>query len=356
MMDLSSVEQITATAPGTGDFVFAPLSGTSRQTFLAALGVGGVCVYMAEAGSQWECREGMVGSDGRLLREPVILDSSAAGAAVNFTAPTRVYIPAGWATAPDGPLLVTAGLAMTQRHPLEFLCMMTSPGQAVLLPPAGTWPDGTELTLHSVQGYSFAVKLSDGTMVAPQVDAGMVLVALALPDGWFCRLVGGSAWPVGGLAWFAADEVPVCWVPATGRTIPRTSLLGAALVAGSCPWGSGNGTSTVHLPNFQCRVLVGQDRSSAGLVTAAGSGVDATRLGATGGSEFLQTHTHTPGKVGSATTFSGIIPLDGNVRSVLATGYPTPTPVGSTGVGASQNVQLTKILWPCIFAGEEVTL
>jgi microcystin-dependent protein len=56
----------------------------------------------------------------------------------------------------------------------------------------------------------------------------------------------------------------------------------------------GNGASTFGVPNELSRVRIPVDTSgAAGRITAAGSGVNGTTMGAAGGSQFLQTHSHT---------------------------------------------------------------
>ncbi len=55
----------------------------------------------------------------------------------------------------------------------------------------------------------------------------------------------------------------------------------------------GNGATTFGVPNELSRLRLPVDTSgSAGRVTAAGSGVNGTTLGAAGGSEFMQIHNH----------------------------------------------------------------
>ena len=124
----------------------------------------------------------------------------------------------------------------------------------------------------------------------------------------------------------------------------------------------GNGVSTFGVPDERARARIALDTLSvatgtyAGRLTAAGSGVNGTTLGAAGGSEFLQTHTHTvtdPGHVHAIHGSSQNIINNVSVTAPQASGwtssggtlfgYTDSTTAGisatnSTGSGSSQNV------------------
>ena len=121
----------------------------------------------------------------------------------------------------------------------------------------------------------------------------------------------------------------------------------------------GNGASTFGVPDERARARVALDTLSiatgtyAGRITAAGSGVNGTTLGAAGGSEFLQTHAHTasvtdPGHThtaaalnlsgtGFALTFGSGSPV-ASTTTVANSLTGISVAVNGTGSGSSQNV------------------
>lgn len=83
------------------------------------------------------------------------------------------------------------------------------------------------------------------------------------------------------------------WHICDGSTRPRTDPLFVSLGIGSWAFGPGNGTTTYTLPDFRGRVPIGVDASGANRVTSAGSGIDSNTIGASGGNQAAQQHTHT---------------------------------------------------------------
>lgn len=80
-----------------------------------------------------------------------------------------------------------------------------------------------------------------------------------------------------------------------GATYSTSAYTALAAVLGSTF--GGNGITTFGVPDERNRARVGLDvtinTTTAGRLTAAGSGVNGTTMGAAGGSQFTQTHTHT---------------------------------------------------------------
>jgi microcystin-dependent protein len=138
----------------------------------------------------------------------------------------------------------------------------------------------------------------------------------------------------------------------------NTSSLFPALGAMLGSTFGGNGVTTFGIPDFRNRFALPVDLSGQGRVTNATSGVDGTLLGATGGSQSMQAHTHLDnGHIHSGTfTVGGLPMIIGNAQTQLANGgsaqvlnlqsgttaniaTPTGTAVLATaGVGASQNM------------------
>jgi microcystin-dependent protein len=101
--------------------------------------------------------------------------------------------------------------------------------------------------------------------------------------------------PIGTIRPFAGASVPALHVLCDGRAVSRTTYAALFSALGTA-WGSGDGSTTFNVPDLRGRVLVGKDDmggTAANRVTSAGSGINAAVLGASGGSQFLQAHTHT---------------------------------------------------------------
>lgn len=136
--------------------------------------------------------------------------------------------------------------------------------------------------------------------------------------------------------WAGAEaSVPSGWLICGGQAISRTTFAALFAVIGTT-WGAGDGSTTFNVPDMRGRVGVGKDDmngTAANRVTAAGSGITGTTLGATGG---LETHTLTVAEIPSHTHTVPIIGSSGTVTSRAgggATGTTTTLTSSSTGSG-----------------------
>ena len=152
-----------------------------------------------------------------------------------------------------------------------------------------------------------------------------------------------SVLPAGIIFDTAATVAPTGWLFCDGSAVSRTTY--AALFAAiGTTYGAGNGTTTFNLPDSRGRTRAGKDDMggvAANRLTAVGSGITGTTLGANGGSEAhtlttaqLPQHNHSipwsPGNAGGAAG-SGV---------VFAGTAATTT--GNQGTGSShQNTQPT---------------
>jgi microcystin-dependent protein len=94
--------------------------------------------------------------------------------------------------------------------------------------------------------------------------------------------------PVGCIFPYAGATAPTGWLFCNGQAVSRTVESQLFAVLGTT-YGAGNGTTTFNLPDLRGRVIIGKDTTtgSANRVTTAGSNIDSTVLGATGGAEEL---------------------------------------------------------------------
>jgi microcystin-dependent protein len=121
----------------------------------------------------------------------------------------------------------------------------------------------------------------------------------------------------------------------------------------------GNGITTFAVPDELSRMRLAWDfTGSANRVTAAGSGINGLQMGATGGSQFMQSHNHTSpaltdpthahgkviSQVGASNTVVGNGPVPavaGGSTDVASTGITLAPNVGTSGSGGSQNMPPT---------------
>ncbi len=162
---------------------------------------------------------------------------------------------------------------------------------------------------------------------------------------------GGLA-PTGVVLPFAGAAAPTGWLLCDGATVSRTTY--ATLFASiGTTYGAGDGSTTFALPDLKGRVPAGKE-AAASRLTSAGSGVDGSTLGATGGAEThtlstaqMPSHGHptrisTAVQAGAASSATGGLMLytSGNANYSEFTGTPSTTAgqqIGGTGGGNSHN-------------------
>jgi microcystin-dependent protein len=160
--------------------------------------------------------------------------------------------------------------------------------------------------------------------------------------------------PVGALVPCLLAAAPANWLLCHGQAVSRTTY--AALFAAiGVVAGAGNGTTTFNLPDLRGRVPLGRDNmggTPANRVTVAVTGLDATALGAAGGSQLLHAHTHGVTDPGHTHGFTGDavngVGADTSGMDVgIGVGGPggtiasatTELTVNSAGTGGAQNLQ-----------------
>lgn len=101
--------------------------------------------------------------------------------------------------------------------------------------------------------------------------------------------------PVGALMPFAGASAPAGWLLCGGQAVSRTTYSALFAVVGTT-YGVGDGSTTFNVPDLRGRVLAGKDDmggAAANRLTSGVSGVTGTTLGAAGGDQRIQDHTHT---------------------------------------------------------------
>lgn len=213
-------------------------------------------------------------------------------------------------------------------------------------------------------------------------------VTLTDPNGvqiWTMDPVGPNAGlgssgsvPIGGQIPYAGTSAPTGYLLCDGSAVSRTTYAALFAIAGTA-YGSGDGSTTFNVPDKRGRTSVGKDDMggvAANRITVGVSGIAGTTLGAAGGNQAQQTHTHSvtdpththtvtdpthhhtetfnpnafgntagPGAAGTATggpTDSALNTKDAATGVTIAAAS-TGITIASAGAGASQNVQPSQV-------------
>lgn len=168
---------------------------------------------------------------------------------------------------------------------------------------------------------------------------------------------------VGEIIDYGGSAAPSKWLMCDGRLVSRTTyaLLFAAV---GTTFGAGDGSTTFALPDLRGRATFGGDAmaganaaggTAAGRVTTAVSGIAGATIGAVGGDQNLQAHTHNAGlPSGYYPEFTG----NNSGYTVMGSGSVGVSQVSlgqvvtaTTGAGASQNMPPALVVAKIIYAG-----
>jgi microcystin-dependent protein len=210
-----------------------------------------------------------------------------------------------------------------------------------------------------------------------------------LTDGVIVQPVTVEAVPVGTVVAWPGLTAPTKWHLLDGSVLVRTEYPGLFNVLGTRYNTGGETSAQFRLPDMRGRTVVGRDNmggTAAGRVTSGVSGIGGQTVGATGGNQRMQEHTH-PGATPTisytaptvSTDFTGdmLTATTGTLDQYFALGTPgpgsdatyyrgfnvslvggsvavtNPGTTGSQGAGASQNMPPCMIYNWIIFTGGE---
>lgn len=177
-------------------------------------------------------------------------------------------------------------MAIQIKH--RFQSMKADGNDTTLIRPSN-WNDTHTLT---ISGETLVGRASAGSGDAEEITLGPGLQF----TGTMLHVdfsSGGDQTPIGTVLDYALSTPPDGWIFCDGRPLMpgEYPLLRAALISDGSPYGTSG--SNPRIPDMKGRTSVGRDNmggASANRVTTAGSGINGSQLGASGGS---QTHTLT---------------------------------------------------------------
>lgn len=345
--------RMTTATTGTGTITLG--SAVSGYTDFATAGVANADVvsYCIEDGTSWELGTGTYTSAGTTLSRTVTLSSAGGTTALTLSGSAQVFVTAlaadlfpvpapnggtGFTSYTVGDVLYASGTSA-----LSKLADVAT-GNALISGGVGVAPSWGQIgltthvtgTLAGTNGGTGQNTYAVGDLL--QGAATNTLAKLAAVATGNALISGGvttaSSWgkigltthvsgtlpsanggvPTGAVMPFAGSSAPTGWALCDGSAISR-STFAALFTAISTTYGVGDGSTTFNLPDLRGRVVAGVDNmggTTASRITAGGSGITGTTLGANGGAETntlttaqLAVHSHTYGSNTSAGTGSG---------------------------------------------------
>lgn len=307
----------TVNAPGTTASVNLLGAVTGRKRFRDKFSSGNTTFYYMEDGTSFECGMGVLtyGSPDTYNRATVLDNSSGTTSRINFAGTTRIYceVPAqralwrdsagnldiegrfisalwyaGTTTGTAGAFVVALPKAVTSYAPgleFKFRAHLTCTAAPTLNAGQGAKPI-LRFTSYGVQPVS-AGEIGQNQTTHVVYDQGTdSFIILSTPPN-------GIAPAIGAYVWFAGSSLPPGCLWPDGRNVSRTTYAALFATLGTA-YGAGNGSTTFGLPDVRGRAFFGVDNmggTAANRVTSS-SGITGTTLGASGGSQLMQSHNH----------------------------------------------------------------
>ena len=319
---------VTYSCSGGTDTITIPpgSTGVARNMYIELTGTGGGTV--------------LVPSNKKLY---FFYNNTASAITVKVSGQTGVSVPAGAKVVlvSNGTDVVTAinNVGSTLTVPYGGTGATSATAYAVLC--GGTTSTGAHQSIASV-GTSGQVLTSNGAGALPTFQT---------PNPF----ASGMLMP------YAGSSAPTGWLLCYGQAISRSTYADLFSAIGTT-YGVGDNSTTFNVPDFRGRSAFGKDNmggTAASRLTTAGSGVDGSTLGASGGDQALASHTHTatspvtdPGHTHSLTNGTSLWqqgagaslsgggssnPVNVSVNSAT-TGITVATTNATAGTGSSANV------------------
>ena len=234
----------------------------------------------------------------------------------------------------------------------------------------GNTPRRTEGLAFMAGGNTYAFGNDAGDLAIRRNGSLVARVGSGGLNGYAAASIGTAALqsgvnealaPIGAVLPFAGSSAPAGWLLCAGQAVSR-STYAALFGVLATTYGVGDGTTTFNLPDLRGRAVFGRDDmggSAANRITNAVSGITATTLGAAGGNQAMQSHTHTatvndPGHshaIANGTTTAGSpnVVTSGTTNqsntSIAITNTTGITVANATsGTGSSQNMPPALVL------------
>jgi microcystin-dependent protein len=217
----------------------------------------------------------------------------------------------------------------------SIICPPTA-GTTALFTQAGWTPPWSAAIATQIGGYSNGAIVPDSNGVQWISTASDNLTQPGVAGASWVRFLAGTS-PVGVVDDFAGQTAPDGWIFCYGQAISRTSYAALFAAIGTL-YGSGDNSTTFNVPDCRGRTTVGVDNmggNAAGRITQPVSGIVGTQIGATGGTQLLQGHTHAINDPGH----THFVADPGHVHSITDPGHThgITDPTHAHGVGDPQH-------------------
>lgn len=241
-------------------------------------------------------------------------------------------------------------IAVTANVPLSSSNYATDQSRRRVLKLVGPSTASVTVTLPSVEKFYLVHNTTNFAHTVKAGGTGVSVPASSLTyvycDGTntFAPSAGLTA-PVGTVMDFAGAAVPAGWLLCFGQAVSRTTYTSLFQALGTA-WGAGDGSSTFNLPDCRGRFRAGIDNMGGTAANRLNS-VVTSALGASGGSQFIGSHSHPNTATASTTVGLGSMSASG----FAAVTYPDWT-TSITSVGVTTGG--TSILVPATTGGDVV--
>lgn len=227
-----------------------------------------------------------------------------------------------------------------------------------------TWPAGSSVSMRFTRGTAEAFVQQDQFSAANTALAASIASTASAASA-----ANAEASPVGHILLWpgVATSAPSKFLFCAGQAVSRTTYAALYAVVGN-QYGAGDGTTTFNLPDLRGRVPVGRDNMGGTNAARISAVLSSSTLGAAGGHQNLQTHTHVAvvNDPGHAHTYAlldnalagafgpDVLVLTGGTAGGFGTQNAATNILvtnQNSGTGNAQNVQPSIILNYIIFAG-----